>query len=235
MMTALSTPGNSGLYIHIPFCLKKCRYCDFYSTTDLSLRDVFVDALVREMDLTRDRSSVFDTVYLGGGTPSVLSPGHIETIIHAVFDHFTISDHTEITMEINPGTVDKKDLACYRGAGVNRINIGAQSFSGAALQLLGRIHTPEDVVEVIDTSRKIGFDNLGLDLIYGLPDQTGPDWRMDMQKAVSFSPEHLSCYTLTYEDGTPLKEMKDRGAVKPLKDAVVAQFFVDMQDFLGGQ
>lgn len=226
------TPPNAGLYIHIPFCIKKCAYCDFYSTADLSLRKAFLDSLVREMALLDSSSFAFDTIYLGGGTPSVLAPRSIDNLISKAFTTFDIRPYAEITIEVNPGTVDISHLQAYRQIGINRINIGAQSFSNATLEFLGRIHTKDEAAAAIRAARQAGFDNIGLDLIYGLPGQDSEAWQMDLEQAISFSPEHLSCYTLTYEDNTPLGKMKAEGQVKPLVDDIVADLFKIMQDVL---
>lgn len=223
---------HAGLYIHIPFCVKKCAYCDFYSTADLALRNDFLDGLVREMKLLESPSFTFDTIYLGGGTPSVLSPHHIAHLIDSAFDHFSFSDNVEITIEVNPGTVDIDNLHAYRQIGIDRINIGVQSFSDDSLGLLGRIHTKDEAAAAINAARKTGFSNIGLDLIYGLPGQDPEAWQKDLQRAVKFSPEHLSCYTLTYEDGTPLGKMRAEGEVKPLGDDAVADLFKIMQHIL---
>jgi len=231
-MNAAKT-ANAGLYIHIPFCVKKCDYCDFYSTTDISLKNAFVDALIQEMELIDASFLSFDTVYLGGGTPSVLPAGDIEKLLSRAFDLFNIQDGAEITIEANPGTVDQNSLKDYHQTGINRINIGVQSFSIAALQFLGRIHTAAEAEAAIINSRKAGFENLGLDLIYGLPGQCIDDWWRDLEKAVGFSPEHLSCYTLTYEKGTPLETRKAMGLVHPLNDDAVADLFKATQNFLG--
>jgi putative oxygen-independent coproporphyrinogen III oxidase len=231
-MNAAKT-ANAGLYIHIPFCVKKCDYCDFYSTTDLSLKNAFVDALIQEMELIDASLLTFDTLYFGGGTPSVLPAGDIERLLSRSFDLFDIQNHAEITIEVNPGTVGRNSLLDYRQVGINRINIGVQSFSIAALQFLGRIHTTADAEAAIINSRKAGFDNLGLDLIFGLPGQSIEDWQRDLEKAVGFSPEHLSCYTLTYEKGTPLESRKATGLVHPLDDDTIADLFEITQTFLG--
>jgi oxygen-independent coproporphyrinogen-3 oxidase len=224
--------ADAGLYIHIPFCEKKCAYCDFYSIADLTRMDAFVDGVIREMALLKNLPQVFDTIYLGGGTPSVLSAQNIEKLLFQSSNWFDIQEGAEITIEINPGTVDHNKLGDFRQAGINRINIGVQSFSTAALELLGRIHTAEQAVYAISLARQAGFDNLGLDLIYGLPGQSPESWQKELEQAIGVSPEHLSCYTLTYEKGTPLGKMKAQGRVEPLDDDAVADLFKIMQSVL---
>ncbi len=230
MNTATTT--HAGLYIHIPFCVKRCAYCDFYSVTDLSLQDVFVDALTLEMTLLGDSPLFFDTLYLGGGTPSTLTPQAIDRLISHAFATFDIRTNAEITIEVNPGTVSLNNLRDYRQTGINRINLGVQSFSPAALQFLGRIHTAAEAELSIHSARKAGFDNLGLDLIYGLPGQLPDAWQKDLEQAVGFNPEHLSCYSLTFEEETPLGKMKDDGLVDPLDDDAQADLFKLMQSVL---
>ncbi len=227
-----SKATSAGLYIHIPFCTRKCAYCDFFSVTDLSLINAFVDAVICEMELLRDSPLAFDTIYLGGGTPSVVPPGHISRLIKGAVGHFDFGDDVEITIEVNPGTADRQSMLDYRQAGVNRINIGVQSFSNTALRFLSRIHTADEAAAAITHARRAGFLNLGLDLIYGLPGQSPDDWQKDLEHAVGFSPEHLSCYTLTYEKGTPLGKMKADGQVEPLDDDAVADLFKVMQNVL---
>ncbi|MBW1890368.1 MAG: radical SAM family heme chaperone HemW [Deltaproteobacteria bacterium] len=224
--------ANAGLYIHFPFCVKKCAYCDFYSITDLTLREVFVEALIHEMELLRNSPFTFDTIYLGGGTPSVLPAKAIDRLLSRAFTIFNIQNDAEITIEANPGTVDEASLLNYRQAGINRINLGVQSFSAAALKFLGRIHTADVAVSAIVSARKAGFDNLGLDLIYGIPGQDPASWENDLQRAVDCSPEHLSCYTLTFEKGTPLGKMMAEGRVAPLDDTAVSELFKLTQNFL---
>ena len=231
-MNAVTTV-EAGLYIHIPFCEKKCAYCDFYSVTDHSLENAFVDAVVHEMKLAENLAISFNTIYLGGGTPSVLSPLHIKHLIESAFDHFNVRDDVEITIEVNPGTVDPNHLRKYRQFGINRINIGVQSFSDTTLRFLGRIHTADQAATVISQARLAGFNNIGLDLIYRLPGQRPASWQKDLEQAIGFSPEHLSCYTLTYEKGTPLGKMKADAMVKPLHDDAVADLFKIMQNILG--
>lgn len=227
-----TTTTHAGLYIHIPFCVKRCAYCDFYSATDLSLQDAFVDALALEMTLLGDSPLFFDTLYLGGGTPSTLTPQAIDSLISHAFTTFDIRTDAEITIEVNPGTVSLNNLQDYRKTGINRINLGVQSFSPAALQFLGRIHTAAEAESSIHNARKAGFDNLGLDLIYGLPGQLPDAWQKDLEQAIGFYPEHLSCYSLTFEEETPLGKMKDDGRVEPLDDDAMADLFKLMQSVL---
>jgi oxygen-independent coproporphyrinogen III oxidase len=208
-----------GLYIHIPFCISKCGYCDFYSVTALASLSDFIDALVEEMGMYREAFECFDTVYLGGGTPSLLHPNQIERILNAVRMNFNLLEDTEITMEANPGDLDLAYLASLRNLGVNRLNIGVQSFNGEVLKFLGRRHSVEQAVSAIEDARQAGFRNLGLDLIYGVPGQGKALWLETLEQAISLRPEHLSCYQLTVEPHTPLgKRCAEGGFSLPSED-----------------
>lgn len=224
----LNTPTSlepAGLYIHIPFCIRKCFYCNFYSVTDLGLQNDFVKALRREMRLVNTSGLSFDTLYIGGGTPSTLSASNIDRIIEQSGQSFHFLPSVEVTLEINPGTVNREDLSNYRTAGVNRLNIGVQSFNDASLQMLGRLHSSQDATQTFKQARQKGFANIGLDLIYGLSGQTLMQWRRDLQMAISLEPEHISCYILTYEMGAALDNMKRRGLITPLPDERICEFY----------
>jgi len=216
---------NGGIYIHVPFCVKKCVYCDFYSCTDLAKISVFLDSLIHEMDMTTDFPFHADTLYIGGGTPSLLKPGQIQLLIDTAVKCFQVATDAEITIEANPGTVNAEKLAGFRQAGLNRINIGVQSFSDPALDFLTRIHTADDAIQSIEIARSAGFDNIGLDLIYGLPGQTERMWQSDLQTAINLRPEHLSCYMLTYEPGTPMENNLQKGCFQPLPDKDVGSLY----------
>ncbi|MBA2883080.1 oxygen-independent coproporphyrinogen-3 oxidase [Desulfosalsimonas propionicica] len=222
-----------GLYIHVPFCVRKCRYCDFYSIADLSAVDVYMDALIAEMQMQAAgfKDAFFDTIYLGGGTPSVLGPGRTGRVLEAAAKHFHILPGAEITLEANPGTLAARSLAQYRSAGVSRINIGVQSFNDANLSFLGRIHCARQAADALRAAEKAGFSDIGLDLIYGLPGQGRDSWQKDLEAAAGFCPAHVSCYMLTYEPGTRLSADKDAGRIKPLSEDRVSAMFVQAQDF----
>jgi putative oxygen-independent coproporphyrinogen III oxidase len=222
----------AGLYIHIPFCLKKCPYCDFYSLTDLSLQPVFLDSLVSEMNMTRELDKVFDTLYIGGGTPSVLNIKIIDIIIKTAHECFNILSNAEITLEVNPGTVTPEQLKGYRQAGVNRINIGVQSFNSANLDFLARIHSAGDARMAVKWAQKAGYENIGLDLIYGIPDQTTSSWLKDLHSAVEFHPQHLSCYMLSFEPGTPMHKDLQNSVFNPLPEHLVCELFETTASFL---
>lgn len=229
-ITSNSQPA--GLYIHIPFCLKKCPYCDFYSITDLSLQPAFLDALASEMNMTRKLVRVFDTLYIGGGTPSVLDIKAIDNIIKTAHQCFNILSGAEITMEINPGTVTLEKLKGYRQTGVNRINIGVQSFNSANLDFLERIHSAGEAQVAVKWAQKAGYENIGLDLIYGIPDQTKSSWLKDLQSAVKFHPQHLSCYMLSFEPGTPMHKDLQNSVFNTLPEHLVCELFETTRSYL---
>ena len=205
-----------GLYIHVPFCLSKCRYCSFYSITSVDLIDAFVKAIVQEMAFYKDIFSSFDSLYFGGGTPSLLTIGQVKTLLDKVHKHFDIRPRAEITMEVNPGDVSLEYFQSLLRLGINRLNIGVQSFDDSLLKFLGRRHTVKQAIESIETARNAGFKNLGVDLIYAVHGQNVKTWRQTLKKALSFSPEHLSCYQLSLDRKTPLyKQYKQEGLALP--------------------
>ena len=222
----------AGLYIHIPFCLRKCPYCDFYSITDLSLQPAFLAALASEMNMTRELDKVFDTLYIGGGTPSVLNIKIIDNIIKTAHQCFNILSDAEITIEVNPGTVTIEQLKGYRQAGVNRINMGVQSFNSANLNFIERIHSVREAQMAIRWAQKAGYENIGLDLIYGIPDQTTSSWLKDLHSAVEFHPQHLSCYMLSFEPGTPMHKALQNRIFTPLPEHLVCELFETNASFL---
>lgn len=213
------------IYIHVPFCVAKCGYCDFFSVTDLTCTDDYVDALLREISLKADRGQCIETLYFGGGTPSVLTVAQIEKIIGAVKNSFNAAALAEVTLEVNPGTIKASYFNDLKQTGVNRLSIGVQSFSGEKLKFLGRIHTADQAVKAISDARKAGFENVGLDLIYGLPGETSESWRQDLGRALKFMPEHLSCYMLTLEQGTPLYEAAKKNVFQPCTNDQLADLF----------
>ena len=207
-----------GIYVHIPFCEQKCGYCDFYSVTDLSAVEPFVAALMQEVERRAETvapGTVFDTIYFGGGTPSLLSPAKLESILDALRRLFTFAEDTEITLEANPGSVLERNLQAYVGMGVNRLSLGVQSFDDHELAFLGRIHDVAAARRAIEKARRAGFGNLNLDLIHSLPGQTLSRWDENLRAALAYRPEHLSCYNLTIEQGTPFYSLMRKGELQP--------------------
>lgn len=198
-----------GLYIHIPFCARKCEYCDFLSwSAGEEEREQYVEALLLEIESYRGFAKGYrvSTVFIGGGTPSVLLPKQMERILQKVYEVFELEKRPEITIEINPGTVDEEKLQCYKENGVNRLSMGLQSVNDEKLRLLGRIHTYQDFVGSYELARKVGFDNISLDLISSIPGQTLQDWKKELETAAAQKPEHISVYQLIIEEGTPFYE-----------------------------
>ena len=221
-----------GIYVHVPYCVRKCPYCDFCSSVDHSSIPDYLDCLVREIEMVGTTEQVYDSLYLGGGTPSVLESDQIARIIETVRGHFEIKDDVEITLEVNPGSVNRQSLAAYRRAGINRLNIGVQSFNDENLKFLGRIHASAEAGFSIGWARQAGFDNIGLDLIYGLPGQDQKNWHDDLNRAIQADIEHLSCYMLTCESGTPLGRDVVRGRVKLPEGDFVRELFDTTIDYL---
>jgi len=200
---------RAGLYIHIPFCLSKCGYCSFYSIKSVDLIPEYIAALKKEIKYYRNLFSSFDTIYIGGGTPSILSAVQIDDIISTVNKYFDIDRKAEITMEVNPGDVSLDYFQALRKSGINRLNIGIQSFDDKFLRLLRRRHSSLEAIAAIEAARAAGFDNMGIDLIYGIHGQSIKSWINNLQKAVFFKPEHISCYQLSLGDKTPLYKKYD--------------------------
>ncbi len=224
--------ANAGLYIHIPFCVRKCPYCDFYSATDLALKPRFLKALIAEMGRVSHGGLSFDTLYIGGGTPSVYESDEIDHIITNAFQSFKILADSEITIEVNPGTVTLEQLTGFRKSGINRLNIGVQSFQQKNLDFLGRIHSSDAARQTLYFARRAGFDKIGIDFIYGMPGQSKQDWLLDLQQAVDYQPAHLSCYMLTYENKTPMNRDLKHGRFQPLSEDRIRVLFETTIDFL---
>ncbi len=196
----------TSLYVHLPFCKKKCNYCDFVSYAGKEdLIDEYVKTLTRHLQalppLPEGEGTRIKSIYFGGGTPTLLESRHFEKILETVPRP---SSHVEITIEANPGTADKAKLKALRKLGINRISIGAQSFNDQHLKTLGRIHNSKDIFKFYDDARSAGFENINLDLIFALPDQTLAEWKNDIKTAINLEPNHLSTYNLQIEEGTPL-------------------------------
>ena len=202
-----------GLYLHIPFCKSKCAYCDFYSLPQSeALMDEYVERLTAHLAETAPMAAghTVDTVYFGGGTPSYLGSERIARLLQAVKKHYRVDRHAEITMEANPDSLfDWKELRSLRRMGLNRISLGVQSSDDAVLRRLGRVHTWQQVCDAVDTVRRAKIADLSLDLIYGLPDQTMEQWETTLADVLVLQPEHISCYGLKLEEGTPLWQQRD--------------------------
>ena len=206
---------QTALYVHFPFCIRKCLYCDFNSLAGSEIpREEYVSALLDEMELRRQtlhEEVTASTLYFGGGTPSLLGPDLAARIINAARRLFALEANAEITLEANPGTINREKLAAYRSIGINRLSLGIQSFSDDLLRSLGRVHSSRDATSAYQSARDVGFTNIGIDLIHSLPGQDREMWRNDLDLAVVLRPEHISAYGLTIEDGTPFHAMEQKG------------------------
>ena len=224
-----------GLYVHIPFCEKKCIYCDFYSIESFRQYDSFLDALHREIAMRADvlpHDIRFHSIFFGGGTPSLLTDVQLGGVLEALRARFRFDDDAEVTVECNPGTVDASKLRGYRAAGVNRLSFGVQSFHADDLQFLSRIHTAEEAEQAIGAAREAGIDDVNLDLMFSLPGQTTERWMHNLERARALGTTHLSCYSLTVEQGTPLARMVARGMVTMPPEESDADLYAQTMDTL---
>jgi oxygen-independent coproporphyrinogen III oxidase len=224
-----TTPG---LYIHIPFCKSKCPYCNFYSITSFTMIDEFLNALFREMEMYREAFTRFDTVYIGGGTPSLLAIEHFNSILANIRNTFILSPNTEITVEINPADSPQEYLESLRNLGCNRLNIGVQSFDGKVLTFLKRRHSVREAMDTIEAAGNAGFENIGIDLIYGIPGQDMTSWLDTVSQALSLNLAHLSCYQLTIESGTPLGLRHHRGEIVLPDEEQQHAFFIKTSEII---
>lgn len=206
-----------GLYIHIPFCVQKCKYCDFLSApADDATKKRYVDALCKEITGYKEMTKEYElaTIYFGGGTPSVLEVSLIEQILDTVKNSFAVDVAAEVTLEVNPGTASQDKLKRYKELGINRLSIGVQSAKEAELALLGRIHSFEEAKQTVLWAREAGFTNLSLDLMSALPGQSTEEYRENVEAILSLQPEHISSYSLIVEEGTPFYELYSEGKEK---------------------
>ncbi|MCQ2346475.1 MAG: radical SAM family heme chaperone HemW [Paludibacteraceae bacterium] len=235
----------SGVYVHIPFCKSRCRYCDFFSTTLLERRKEYVDAVIEEWNQrsatyvpptcigssseahrkligsSSNHQAIIETLYLGGGTPTMLEVADIKRLVDAIATEDTI----EITLEANPSDLDRNKLLALRQAGINRLSIGIQAFDDALLQLIGRRHNAAQAVQAVKDAQDAGFDNISIDLIYGLPTQTMDVWKQTISRALALNVQHISCYCLSYEEGTPLTKMLEKGEIQEIDEVVENKMF----------
>lgn len=207
---------NIGIYVHIPFCKQKCKYCDFISFQ--CMEDKFEDyfkCLIKEIgDKSEETIDEIDTIYIGGGTPSIVPAEYIERVIKEIFDKYKVSKNAEITIEVNPGTVDEEKLKKYLSIGINRISIGLQSTNDELLKMLGRIHTYKEFEDVYEKVRKVGFKNINVDLMIGLPNQTIDDVEESLERIINKNPEHISVYSLIVEENTKMFDLVNEGILK---------------------
>ena len=229
----------AGIYIHIPFCESRCIYCDFYSTTSLKWKDDYVDALCKEMELRPAIQALGDnypieTIYLGGGTPSQLSDGHLQQIFTKLKETYgdLFSKNMEITMECNPDDVTPDFCKTLGKLPVNRVSMGAQTFSDQRLQFLRRRHNTTEVKEAVSLLRKTGIENISIDLMFGFPKENIEDWKYDILQALQLGVEHISAYSLMYEEGTPLYKMLEQGKIEEIDEELSRNMYDTLVDML---
>lgn len=224
----------AGIYIHIPFCRKRCYYCDFYKTTDFGHKFRLVKSLNREL---RDRafelsSDKINTVYLGGGTPSVLQVDELKQLLDTIRESYQLETSSEITIEANPDDINELKMMSLNKAGYNRLSMGIQSFSEADLKLMNRRHDVGQAVNSVKVAKNAGFRNISIDLIYGLPNQTLEDWKRNIEMAIELDVQHISAYHLTYHEGTVFYDLLKKGQLKELPDELSLQQFEILTEML---
>ncbi len=223
--TFLSEVGELGLYIHIPFCKQACHYCDFHFSTSLKKKDQLVNALCDEIILRKDEiPGVLQTIYFGGGTPSLLSADELDKIFSTIEIHLEVAPNAEVTLEANPDDLTEEKLKMLSESKINRLSIGVQSFFEEDLKLMNRAHNADEAVRCLELA-KAYFDNISIDLIYGMPDMTNERWLENLQRALDLDIPHISSYALTVEPNTALQKFIEKGVVKPVDDAVAQTHF----------
>ncbi|HET6566646.1 MAG TPA: radical SAM family heme chaperone HemW [Rhodothermales bacterium] len=228
----------AGLYVHIPFCSQRCVYCDFYFVTTQKSHTSFVQALCLEIEhygLSHGKKEPVETIYFGGGTPSLLHEDEIQRILQTIHAHFDTSGLVETTLELNPEDVDPDYLAGLRALGIDRLSIGIQSFFASDLAFMNRSHTAEQAEAIVPLAREAGFENITADLIFGLPEQPEEYWAANLEKMVGLGVPHLSTYSLTVEERTPLYKQVESGLVVPPEDDVLADQYRFTMDYLEGR
>ncbi|MCU0571843.1 MAG: radical SAM family heme chaperone HemW [Syntrophobacteraceae bacterium] len=229
-------PSLAGLYVHVPFCLSKCPYCDFDSTTALDLLPAWLQALEEECRLRGDSFGRFDSLYLGGGTPSILDDRQLDRLVTALSRSFDIVEGAEITIEVNPDDVSPHRLALYRALGFNRISLGVQSLQEAELRFLGRRHGEKQTLRALEWVRSGGFDRVSFDLIHGFRADDHSThralWERTLRKALSFDPDHLSCYMMTIEGDTPFRRLLAEGRLTVPSEGELEELFLFTSEFL---
>jgi oxygen-independent coproporphyrinogen III oxidase len=227
--------NSAGLYVHIPFCSSRCSYCDFATGLyQAELSERYVNALIREIESTDYAGQLVDTIYFGGGTPSLLHASQLDRILSVLYRRFKVDDAAEVTLEINPGSANREKLQDFRSLGVNRASFGAQTFHDQELAKLGRSHTSADALKTFAELRRAGFANIRFDLIAGLPGQTLAGWQSNIRQALELQPEHLSFYLLEVHSGTPLAEHIRRGIQPEPDDDLAAVMYEWMLEHASG-
>ncbi len=221
----------AGLYLHIPFCKQACHYCNFHFSTSLKYREEMVAAIIAELGIRKNylKARVLNSIYFGGGTPSLLTPAQLEAILGAIYGYFQLSEDAEITLEANPDDINKEVLELWRAMGINRLSIGIQSFREEELQFMNRAHTATEAVAAVQLAREAGFEDLTIDLIYGLPISDANKWAQNLEQALALRIPHLSAYCLTIEANTVFGNWVRKGKLKEAPDELaIAQFTAGM-------
>ena len=216
----------SGIYIHIPYCKQACHYCDFHFSTSMKTKNEMIDCIVKEMDIRKSEfSKKIDSVYIGGGTPSVMTNLELETIFNGLEKKISISDIKEITIEINPEDLINEKLEFYNEIGINRLSIGIQSMNNNILKWMNRSHNKNQIINGLNTVKEIGYENISLDFIYGTPKNLTRDIKDELLEILKFNPTHLSCYHLTIEDGTYFGHLEKKRKIERIEDDVSQKEF----------
>nr|WP_302828875.1 radical SAM family heme chaperone HemW [uncultured Bacteroides sp.] len=225
----------AGIYIHIPFCKTRCIYCDFYSTTRSELKKRYIRALCQELRMRQDylEGATIETIYFGGGTPSQLDEEDFRLVFSTIGEVYGLEDTKEITLEANPDDLTEEYVAMLRHLPFNRISMGIQTFDDTTLKLLNRRHNAAQAIEAVGRCRRAGFENISIDLIYGLPGETDERWERDLEQAVSLNVEHISAYHLTYEEGTRIYELLQTHRIREVDEESSVRFFSTLIDTLG--
>ncbi len=217
----------AGIYIHIPFCIQRCSYCNFFSVVSINLVNEVINAIIKELSIRKDylKNEPVQTIYFGGGTPSLLTIQQIEKLLNTVYTNFPVEQNAEITFEANPDDLTKNYLFDLKEVGINRLSIGIQSFDDDKLKILNRRHNATQAHEAVREAQKAGFSNISIDLIYGLPFQSLDEWGADLDKAFSLSIQHLSAYGLTFEEKTLLSKQKEKKIIEPADEELMIKMY----------
>jgi len=218
----------AGIYIHIPFCKSRCIYCDFFSTTSLTERDKYVAAIKKELELRIDYlplNAKIETIYFGGGTPSMLRAEQLCDVLNHIKQIYNVTENAEITIEGNPDDLCIDFLESIKKGGFNRLSMGVQTFNDKRLKFLCRRHTADIAKKSVENARKVGFDNISIDLMYGFPEESLADWISDIDQALLLAPEHISAYSLMYEEGTQLYKMLESGRIEEIDEDVSVKMY----------
>ena len=224
----------AGLYIHIPFCTKRCLYCDFFSNTEMKYKEPYLSAVIRELELRKDylEGEPVETIYFGGGTPSQLQAADFSRIFEAIHRLFDVSPCAEITLEANPDDMTPGYVAGLQTLPFNRVSMGVQSFKEEDLRFLNRRHNREQALLAVDLCKKNGLENISVDLIYGLPGQTLEEWKQNLDTVIRLDIPHISAYHLIYEEGTALYKLKEAGKITPVDEDLSVALFTSLIDQL---